>query len=226
MCTISSRHRVMPMCAHFREDCAHFDGRPSSDVRSPLLSTMVRSKGVGSRRASKKTTRCNDDPPKSMPETKKQKRLTVDNEEDTSTTKAFQNSGQKRLDLIKSWIKRMSSLQTANMIDNLISTVSQLQQLTADINNGIMAKGIVDANMEMIREQGLLVDLTAITDEEIPIDLTTAADEQIPVNLTTMAGEQILTCNERPADIQHDASLLLTRFLQEKHSSPNKYIPC
>jgi hypothetical protein len=182
---------------------------------------MVRCKGVGRRRA-KKTKGCDDDPAKSMPVAKKQKTLTDEDEEDTSTTKASENSGQKRLDQIESWLKPMSSLQTATIMNNLLSTVSQLQQLTANVKDR-MAKGIVDASMEMIRDQGLLVDLTANVDAEVGLTML-EADEQIPVvaDPTPEADEQVPVV----ADLQHDASLLLTRFLQDKRSGPNKYIPC
>lgn len=100
--------------------------------------------------------------------------------------------------------------------------VGQLQQLTAGAKNR-MAKGTVDATMVMTCDQGLLVDLIAIADAEIPTELTTAADKQLLVNLTTTAGEQILAGNQQPSDAQHDASLLLARFLQDKRSSPNKH---
>jgi hypothetical protein len=169
---------------------------------------MARTKGLGKKRP-QKTTRSVDDPGKSMPAAKKQKNLTVDDEEDTSTTKASENSGQKRLDQIEAWLKPMSSLQTATTINSLLSAVSQLQQLTADIKDR-MAKGIVNANMEITRDQGLLVDLTANVDAEVDSTTLEQADEQIPV----------------VTDIQHDASVLLTRFLQDKRVSPNKHIPC
>jgi hypothetical protein len=72
--------------------------------------------------------------------------------QDASTTKASENAGQKRLDQTKSWSKPMSSLQTATVTHNLMSTVSQFQQVTADVKDG-MAKGVVlDANMEMIQD--------------------------------------------------------------------------
>jgi hypothetical protein len=104
----------------------------------------------------------------------------LDDEEDTSTTKGFEYNGQNKYpDLIESWIKPKSSLQTATIIYSLlVSTVSQLQQLTADIK-GVLAKGIVDANMEMLCDQGLLVDLTAIADSENPIDSTTASGRRM-----------------------------------------------
>ncbi len=149
---------------------------------------------------------------------KKQKLLTVDDEEDAATTKASETSGQKRLDQIESWLKPMSSLQTATIIHSLLSTVSQLQQLTADVKDR-MAKVIVDANMEMIRDQGLLVDLTANVDAEA--DLTMPEAEE--VDLTMLEAEEQIPA---ATDLQHDASLLLTRFLQDKRSGPNKCIPC
>ena len=84
---------------------------------------MGRSKGVG-RRRERKTTQSGADPGKSMPAAKKQKRLTVDDEEDTLTTKASENSGQKRLDQTEAWLKPMSSLQTATIINSLLSAVT------------------------------------------------------------------------------------------------------
>jgi hypothetical protein len=54
-------------------------------IITPLLSTMVRSKGVGTRRAWKTKWDDGDQPAKSTPVTKKQKRLAVDDEEDMST---------------------------------------------------------------------------------------------------------------------------------------------
>ena len=120
---------------------------------------MARTKGLG-RKRSRKTTKSVDDPGKSMPAAKRQKNLTVDNEEDLSTTKASENSGQKRLDQTESWLKPMSSLQTATVTRSLLSAVGQLQQLTADTEDRV-AKGTADANMETTRDQGLLADLTA-----------------------------------------------------------------